>query len=245
MTTNLPDDEAATAETNTEPALANHHDTLKALIARLTPRALAILLGLSIMSLAIVQGFAVYEGMGFSLTVSGFKVEPVKTGNSEADQQQIAALEAVLQSQPDIEELAIIFKRTDLETWEDLRPYLAWIQEREENHVRYRRHHLFKLFLLEYYMGQNGGPIDTREGNRSDSAHLEIILEVLRPLGFTTESEVTRESAFEAIKAYQIDWNKRLEEIGEKPVDEKYFGLLGRRTLESIRSYHAIFRNNA
>lgn len=113
----------------------------------------------------------------------------------------------------------------------------------EDAHLSYKNKFIFKLFLLEDYLSQNGGRIATHyiEGNEKTEI-FRAIQKILRELDFYSGLiDGDRLKTRETLLKFQESYNRKLDKENKKNRTKiphlQPLGLVGYRTLEALRAW--------
>ncbi len=197
------------------------------IIAKLTPKVLALLIGLGMMLLAVIIGIAVIRGQDVKL----FGIEISQP--SKACTEDLARCEQTLSQAVRVSEMQEIIGAplTRAQALDTLRVLLKFAGEAAE----WRNNFTYKLFLLEQQMSRYGGFISTRIQDSSRTEAYRMIQSVLSDIGFYEGPLNGDQSATNnALQAFQNDYNQRVPEEARITA----LGSFGFQTLEAVRSHH-------
>jgi hypothetical protein len=200
-------------------------DIIDIIINKLTPKVLALLIGLGMLLLAIIVGAAVFRGK--DVKIFGIEISQP----NKICQEQLAECERNLSQSVRISELQEIIGKplARSEALDTLRTLLKFAGEAAE----WRNNFNYRLFELEQQMQRFGGFISTRIQDSSRTAAYRMIQEVLSEIGFYEGAlDGGQRATYEALIAFQKDYNQRV------PENEQItsLGSFGFQTLEALRS---------
>lgn len=200
-------------------------DIIDVIVAKLTPKVLALLLGLGMLLIALIAGVAVYRGQ--DVKIFGIEISQP----SRVCQDELAACRNALAESIRLTELQEIIGKpvTRSQAADTLRALIRFAGEAAE----WRNNFNYRLFELEKQMQRFGGFISTRIQDTSRTAAYRMIQELLSEVGFydgaiTGEQQATRR----ALVTFQNDYNLRVPE--EARITS--LGSFGYQTLEAVRS---------
>ncbi|HOZ22713.1 MAG TPA: hypothetical protein PLO28_13060 [bacterium] len=195
------------------------------LIAKLSPKLVALLAGMALLLLAVIIGIAVYQDK--DVKIFGIEISQP----SRACQEELVRCEKnLLQSIPILELQQIIGVPLERPALVDtLRALAAYAGDAAE----WRNNYNYKLFEMEKLMQRFGGSISTRIRENSRRAAYRMIQELLSEVEFYGgELNGEQQDTYTALVAFQQDYNTRV------PESEKIssLGAFGYQTLEALRS---------
>ncbi len=204
-------------------------DFWKELFAKLTPKVLAVLIGLAMILLAGVLVLAVVRGSDVSFW--GVQISQP----SSALKAELEAVKAELRSAITLNELGGIIDSTSSKK-AALSQITALARQSEEER-EWSGKFSYKLFKLELQIAKHGDVIATHVADPARSEAYRLIQSVLADVGFfdgpvTGDPQQTRA----ALIAFQTDYNTRVPESAAIQA-EGYFGY---KTLEAIRSRYRL-----
>ncbi len=195
------------------------------LIAKLSPKLVALLAGMALLLLAVIIGIAVYQDK--DVKIFGIEISQP----SRACQEELVRCEKnLLQSIPILELQQIIGVPLERPALVDtLRALAAYAGDAAE----WRNNYNYKLFEMEKQMQRFGGFISTRIRENSRTAAYRMIQELLGEVDFYSgELNGEQQATYAALVAFQQDYNTRVTE-NEQITS---LGSFGYQTLEALRS---------